>query len=294
MKTLLSAAVAAVLFASPAARALAQEAASPTPPAAAPVAVPPPAESGPQADLRALVTTISAKLQGGQRTEAELAEHLKTFDTLLAKYAGQKTDEVAEILVMKAMLYLQVFQNFEQGLVLLKQLKADFPATNIGQKADEIIGQLEQQIETNKVSDQLAPGAAFPDFSEKDLAGQPLSISAHKGKVVLVDFWATWCGPCVAELPNVLAAYEKFHPKGFEIIGISLDEDRAALDAFLAEHKMTWPQYFDGLGWKSKIGRAYGVSAIPATYLLDKEGKIVAKGLRGPALEAELAKLLAE
>lgn len=294
MKTLLSAAVAALLFTSPVARALAQEAATPAPSASAPVAAPAPTESGPQADLRNLVTAISAKLQNGQRTEAELAEDLKTFDTLLAKYSGQKTDEVAEILVMKAMLYLQVFQNFEQGLVLLKQLKADFPATNIGQKADEIIGQLEQQIATNKISDQLAPGAAFPDFSEKDLTGQPLSISAHRGKVVLVDFWATWCGPCVAELPNVLAAYEKFHPRGFEIIGISLDEDRAALDAFLAEHKMTWPQYFDGLGWKSKIGRAYGVSAIPATYLLDKEGKIVAKGLRGPALDAELAKLLAE
>lgn len=299
MKTLLSAAVAALLFVSPAARALAQEAAAPAAPAPTPaepttLAAPAPAESGPQADLRNLVTAISAKLQAGQRTEAELAENLQGFDALLVKYADQKTDEVAEILVMKAMLYLQVFQNFEQGLVLLKQLKAEFPATNIGQKADEIITQLEQQIETNKVSAQLAPGAVFPDFSEKDLAGQPLSISAHQGKVVLVDFWATWCGPCVAELPNVLAAYEKYHAKGFEIVGISLDEDRAALDAFLAEHKMTWPQYFDGLGWKNKVSRAYGVSAIPATYLLDKEGKIVAKGLRGPALETELARLLGE
>jgi thiol-disulfide isomerase/thioredoxin len=94
----------------------------------------------------------------------------------------------------------------------------------------------------------LKPGVVFPDFNEKDLAGEPLSIAKFKGKVVLVDFWATWCGPCRGELPNVLAAYKKYHDKGFEIIGISLDRDENALKSFIKENGMVWPQYFDGLG----------------------------------------------
>jgi peroxiredoxin len=96
----------------------------------------------------------------------------------------------------------------------------------------------------------------------------------------------------VGELPNVLAAYEKFHPKGFEIIGISLDQKRDALTDFIKENKVPWAQYFDGLGWNSKLGQQYGINSIPATFLLDGEGKIIAKGLRGPDLQAKLATLL--
>ncbi len=143
-----------------------------------------------------------------------------------------------------------------------------------------------------KLQAALRPGAPFPDFDEKDLNGEPLSLARFKGRVVLIDFWATWCGPCVDELPNVIAAYRKYHDKGFEIIGISLDRDEAALRRFIAEHEMTWPQYFDGLYWQSKLGRKYGVNSIPATYLVDGDGTIVARDLRGPALEKELERLL--
>ena len=128
-------------------------------------------------------------------------------------------------------------------------------------------------------------GAQFPDFDEKDLDGNPLSIASFKGKLVLIDFWATWCGPCIAELPNLLKTYEKHHDKGFEIIGISLDKDRDKLTTFIKEKKMGWPQFFDGQGWQNSLAAKYGVMSIPATYLLDKEGKIIAAGLRGDALE---------
>lgn len=263
---------------------------TPTPPAAPAAA----AASPLQTELKTLVEKIRGKLASGARTEAALAEELQAFDALLAAHSAEKTDDVAQVLLMKAMLYLQVFENTDRGAELLRQLKADFPTTQIAARVDEVLAQIEEQKKSAALQQQLQPGALFPDFTEKDTAGAPLSISGLRGKVVLVDFWATWCGPCVAELPNVLAAYEKYHAKGFEIVGISLDRSDEALRKFVAEKKMTWPQYFDGKGWDSKLGRQYGITSIPATYLLDREGKIVARDLRGEALEAELAKLLGE
>jgi len=121
-----------------------------------------------------------------------------------------------------------------------------------------------------------------------------MKLSEYKGKVVLVDFWATWCGPCVGELPNVLEAYKKHHDAGFEILGISLDSDKAKLTAFIKQKEMPWKQYFDGKGWQTKLAQEYGINSIPATYLLDREGKIIARNLRGEALGEEVAKALAK
>lgn len=142
---------------------------------------------------------------------------------------------------------------------------------------------------------QVAPkGLPFPEFPEgtKDTEGKDIKIADYKGKVVMVDFWAAWCGPCMAEAPNVVKAYEKYHPKGFEIIGISLDKSKDDMEKAMKEKGMTWRQYFDGLYWQSKVGRAYGINAIPATYLVGPDGKIVTSNVRGPKLEAELGKLL--
>lgn len=129
-------------------------------------------------------------------------------------------------------------------------------------------------------------------MGQNDITGKPIDLAAYKGKVVLLDFWATWCGPCMAELPNVLAAYAKYHGKGFEILGISLDEDKAAFEKCIADRKMSWRHHYDGKGWKNEIAVAYGVNSIPATYLVGPDGKIVAMGLRGEALDRKLAKLL--
>ena len=245
-----------------------------------------------KAELQEVVTKIQAKLKAGKNTEKDLAEHFPEFDKILAAHKGEKTDDVAQVLLMKAMLYLQVLDDEAKGVPLLTQLKKDFPDTKPAQAVDNILSGMEKQKASKEIQRKLTVGAKFPDFDEKDLEGKPLSIARFKGKVVLVDFWATWCGPCIGELPNVLAAYEKHHPKGFEIVGISLDSDRAKLDKFIADRKMTWAQYYDGKGWQNKLAGVYGVNSIPATYLLDGEGKIIAKNLRGEALEEAVAKAL--
>jgi len=133
----------------------------------------------------------------------------------------------------------------------------------------------------------------FP-FSVKDINGKTLSLADYKGKVVLLDFWATWCMPCKVEMPNVIRVHKRFNKQGFEIIGISLDNDRVALDKFIETNGMTWRQIFDGKGWQNGVAEKYRIRAIPATYLIDKQGKIRYRSLRGAELEKAVEKLLAE
>jgi thiol-disulfide isomerase/thioredoxin len=103
---------------------------------------------------------------------------------------------------------------------------------------------------------------------------RPVDLAKLKGKVVLIDFWATWCGPCRAELPHVKDTYAKLHAKGFEIVGISLDSDKQKLLDFIKDQNLSWPQYFDGKGWKNPYAVAYGLEGIPTMWLVDKAGNL--------------------
>ena len=122
-----------------------------------------------------------------------------------------------------------------------------------------------------------------------------MTLAQYKGKVTLVDFWATWCGPCREELPNVVSVYGKYKPKGFDVVGVSLDDkaDKSKLMKFTVANKMPWRQVFDGAGWESKIAKNYGVKAIPFTLLIGKDGKIAAVNPRGPELEPAVKAALA-
>jgi thiol-disulfide isomerase/thioredoxin len=113
------------------------------------------------------------------------------------------------------------------------------------------------------------------DLKFKALDGAEVDFTKLRGKVVLVDFWATWCGPSMAELPKLTAAYAKFHARGFEIVGISLDEDEDVLKRVLKSKKIAWPQFFDGRGWESEIAHRFGVTALPTLWLVNKEGMLV-------------------
>ncbi len=141
----------------------------------------------------------------------------------------------------------------------------------------------------------VAPeGLVFPEFPEgtKDMEGKAIKVADNRGKILLLDFWATWCTPCLGEIPHMVKAYEEYHDKGFEIVGISFDQSKEKLLQFTDKQKMTWRQYFDGLGWGNKIGKAYGIQAIPAMYLLDKDGKVITNNARGGRLEEILGKEL--
>ena len=136
-------------------------------------------------------------------------------------------------------------------------------------------------------------GAIAPDFTQNDTLGNPLKLSSLRGNYVLVDFWASWCGPCRAENPNIVKAYAKYRQKGFEILGVSLDAEKDKDKWLKAIQKdgLTWPQVSELKGWGAEVAQVYVIKAIPQNFLLDPSGKIIAKNLRGEALEKKLAEL---
>ena len=156
-----------------------------------------------------------------------------------------------------------------------------------------------QSAQVSQFLDQVGGDLYLPGVGDEmkiaftDLNGKEIDLEKMKDKVILVDFWATWCGPCIAEMPNVTAAYETYKDKGFEVVGISLDEDKAAVVKFIADNKMPWPQFVDGKGWENELAQRFGIRSIPATFLVGKGGRIVASNLRGPDLEAAIEKALA-
>jgi thiol-disulfide isomerase/thioredoxin len=143
-------------------------------------------------------------------------------------------------------------------------------------------------IESKKTT---AKGAQAPEINFPDINGKNLALSSLRGQVVMVDFWASWCGPCRRENPNNVALYKKYHSKGFEVYGVSLDDNKEKWLAAIKADSLTWKHVSDLGGWQSKAVPLYNVSSIPATFLLDKEGKIIASGLRGEDLEAKLREI---
>jgi peroxiredoxin len=139
---------------------------------------------------------------------------------------------------------------------------------------------------------QMKPGTKAADLSLPDMNGKAVSLSELKGKIVLIDFWASWCGPCRHNNPRLVKLYNKYHSKGFEIYGVSLDEDIPDWKKAVHHDKLEWIQVIDNKGWESPSAFLYGVDMIPSSFLLDRQGIIRAVNPEGPELENNLKDLL--
>lgn len=173
----------------------------------------------------------------------------------------------------------------EQYLKLFGNQNPDI-AKNLTQQLAQVKAEVEKAQRT-------AVGKIAPEFTQNQVDGTAMNLSDLRGKVVLVDFWASWCGPCRKANPEVVALYNKYKAQNFEIIGVSLDRNQAAWEKAIEADKLTWYHVSDLQGWKNAVAQSYGVRSVPQTFLLDAEGKIIARNLKGPALEAAVKKALA-
>lgn len=180
-------------------------------------------------------------------------------------------------------LFKQAFINnsTEENEALLQQIPANF-------QNDKTIARIKEMTEMQK---KTAVGTPFVDFEMQTPEGMPVKLSDYvgKGKVVLVDFWASWCGPCRREMPNLVEIYAKYKGKNFEIVGVSLDQDAAAWKEAIKKLNMTWPQMSDLKFWQCEGAQLYAVNSIPHTVLIDGSGKIIARGLHGEELQTGIA-----
>lgn len=148
-----------------------------------------------------------------------------------------------------------------------------------------------QEEQQSKLDNLIPVGSEAPDFSQASPEGKQIALKDLRGKVVLIDFWASWCRPCRMENPNVKKVYDRFQSKGFEILGVSLDKSKDAWTGAIKQDGLPWKHVSDLAFWNNAVAQQYGVSSIPYTVLVDRDGKVLAKNLRGPALEAKLAEI---
>ncbi|EDY22415.1 alkyl hydroperoxide reductase/ Thiol specific antioxidant/ Mal allergen [Chthoniobacter flavus Ellin428] len=204
----------------------------------------------------------------------------KTVADYLEKYPDHVLAEQVKALQMRAL----DADPTSEGMATLKKLAAGSDP----RQAEVAKAALERKEKTA----QLTSKPVDLSFTASD--GQPVDFANLRGKVVLLDFWASWCGPCMRAMPTVSATYQKLHDKGFEIVGISLDQDKDAMEETMKRMNMTWRQHFDGDGWDGKIVKQFGVQAIPSAWLIDKKGMIRKVGLTDDELAPEVEKLLKE
>lgn len=149
----------------------------------------------------------------------------------------------------------------------------------------------QQEAEMQRLSNLVPVGGLAPEIAQQTPDGRTMKLSELRGKVVLIDFWASWCKPCRMENPNVKKVYDRFHAKGFEILGVSLDRTKEAWTAAIQQDGLPWHHVSDLGFWNNAAAQEYGVSSIPFTVLVDRDGKVIDKNLRGPALERRLSEL---
>ena len=235
--------------------------------------------------MRPLYTAYSEAEKAKNTAETKKLE--KQLDELDAKQGEEKMAYINTIIKSPVAAYLlnQMVYNIEDPAQLEKMIAASDPAL-----ADyKYMKTLKESLAKMKIT---AIGQMAPDFTQNDPDGKPVKLSDFRGKYLLVDFWAKWCGPCRAENPNVVKAYNKYKNKNFTILGVSLDRNKEDWLQAIKDDGLTWTHVSDLKYWDNEVAKMYGIRAIPSNLLLDKTGKIVGRNLRGDKLEEALAKLI--
>lgn len=228
-----------------------------------------------------------------QKLAAEIDQTQQKFEDDIKK----KADAKDPILALYFTSFLRMDKYPEENKRMVERLQKEVPkssyTTEMTTQYSTILQQIKAQEMAKKAEGATAIGAVAPDLAFTSPEGKTLKLSDLRGKVVLLDFWASWCRPCRMENPNVVAAYKKFKDKGFTVYSVSLDQNGDSWKAAIQQDGLIWPNHVSDLkGWQSEPARMYGVQGIPAQFLLDKDGKIIAKNLRGEQLEQKLGELL--
>jgi len=252
--------------------------------------------------LKAEIKPIEAKIEAINQEYLKAPANKKNdpaFKATLEKRYTEVVDEMTN--VMKN--FVTKNPNSYISLVVLSELFVNNSRVEVSTIAS-LYKNLSEQIKKTDLGKELETklfsttqtsiGAVAPDFTQNDTKGKPVKLSDFRGKYVLIDFWASWCGPCRQENPNVVRAYAQFKSKNFEILGVSLDNPNAKtawLNA-IEKDKLTWTQVSDLQGWTNQVARLYGVESIPQNFLIDPNGVIIAKNLRGENLIRTLSNIL--
>ena len=242
--------------------------------------------------MSAVMDTLQAKGNDSviQVAKKDYQDIHNNFDLFIRNYADTSRYEPNAIFAVR-MLNPTTQMNFLEAFP--KSLAHRFPPSKMTRDYDEYFAAVRQKIIPSKqASTSTEVGAIAPEIALPGVDGTVVSLSSLKGKYVLVDFWASWCGPCRAENPNVVAAYDQFKGKNFTILGVSLDNKKDAWEKAIKDDNLSWTQVSDLRGWSSAAAVVYGVQSIPGNFLIDPNGKIVAKNLRGSSLEEFLKVVL--
>jgi len=217
----------------------------------------------------------------------------KEVEDYMNLYPDENPNSYISLLLVERLFNSPDFK-LEKVKKTFENLNEEFRNTTKGKAISEKLKTIEKNMKNPAAAEKLNSLKLAPDFSAKSPNGSTISLKESLGKVTIIDFWASWCGPCRKENPNVVALYNEFHSKGLNIIGVSLDDDAAKWKDAIAKDKLTWNQVSNLKGFEDPIATLYDVQQIPTTFVLDSKGNIVAKDLRGDELKAKVKELLAQ